>query len=206
MFWSVRPSHRTCHHMPWIHLPPLSYKNFCQSPFSACVHGCHEHWASVIQPPSWDCFHCARLQVSAIGLHSRRHQQAVGYLACPAVLYTVKWHRWIRKIPSFPCMHFSIWMHVQYSNTSSSISPCRSRRSALTPSFSLHKGLTVTRWTMLNLLPCPYNFPISGRNIPSGARQSGIWEGEVLLRPKAQQHISFDQWVSSAYCCMRAET
>lgn len=61
--------------------PPLSYANFCQSPFRACVQGCHKQWASVIQPPFQVCFHCPGLQVSAGGLHSQRHHQTEGYLA-----------------------------------------------------------------------------------------------------------------------------
>lgn len=35
-------------------------------------------------------------------------------------------------------------------------------------------------------------FSVSGRNLPFGARKSGIGEGKVLLRPEAQQCVCFD--------------
>lgn len=209
MLWSARRCYSTCHCMPLIHFPPLSWANFCQSPFSACVQRCHKQWASVIQPPFRVCFHCAGLQVSAVGLHS--HRQPTGWKifgmqlnkpkesAHDTLCSTVKWHRGGSKSPCFPCMYFSVWMHADYSNTSSQFGPCRSRRSTFAASFSLHKGITVTRWTMWNLLPSPYDFPISGRNLPFGAGQSGIGEGKVLLWPEAQQRVSFDQWVSSGF-------
>ncbi len=105
-------------------------------------------------------------------------------------------------------MYFSVRRHAHYSNTSSpirpSIGPTGVRGSTFAASFSLHKGITVTRWRELNLLPSSYDFSISGRNLPFGAGQSGIWEGKVLLWPEAQQRVSFDQWVSSGFGHMRA--
>lgn len=57
----------------------------------------------------------------------------------------------------------------------------------------------VTWWAAPNLLPSPSDFPIAGGDLPSGAGESGIWEGKVLLWPESEQRVSFDQWVSSGW-------
>lgn len=82
VLWSAGRSYRTCHCMPLIHFPRSHTQIPANHPFSACVQGRHERWASVIQPPSQLCFHFAGLQVSAVGLHSHRHQEVERYLAC----------------------------------------------------------------------------------------------------------------------------
>lgn len=103
---------------------------------SVRVQGCHELWASVIQPPSQLVL--TGLQVSAVGLHNYRNQEAERYLArsllCQAKQpmthcfpHRGAW-RWI-EIPCFPHMYFSVWTHAHYSNTSSPIRPYRSHRS-----------------------------------------------------------------------------
>lgn len=189
--------------------PPLSYANFCQSPFSACVQGCHKQWASVIQPPFQVCFHCPGLQVSAGGLHSQRHHQTEGYLACTLLCqhfqYTahsfpqpngIKMDLKFLAVPA--CIFLFEHMHAHYSNISSHIRPCRSLRNTSAASSS-QQGISVTGRTILNLLLSLCDFPISGRHLPFGARQSGIWEGKMLLWPKAQQCVSFDQWVSFGF-------
>lgn len=50
----------------------------------------------------------------------------------------------------------------------------------------------------MNVSLLSYDFSISGIHMAFGAGQSGVWERKVLLRPKAQQCLGFDQWVSSS--------
>lgn len=221
--WTCSALHDMSLHAP-NSFPPLSYANFCQSTFSACVQGCHKQWASVIQPPFQVCFHCPGLQVSAGGLHSQRHHQTEGYFGThfimPAVsvrstfFSTAQWHKDGFEISRHPCMHFLFeHMRAHYSNISSHIRLCRPLGNTSAASSS-QQGISVTGRTILNLLLSLCDFPISGRHLPFGARQSGIWEGKVLIWPKAQQRVSFDQWVSFgfwvqarpsipiAYCCI----
>lgn len=75
-------------------------------------------------------------------------------------------------------------------------SGCVGLSGARLPLSSSQQGISVTGRTIVNLLLSLCDFPISGRHLPFGARQSGIWEGKVLIWPKAQQCVSFDQWVS----------
>lgn len=111
-------------------------------------------------------------------------------------------------------MHFLFeHMHAHYSKISSHIRLCRPLGNTSAASSS-QQGISVTGRTILNLLLSLCDFPISGRHLPFGARQSGIWERKVLIWPKAQQRVSFDQWVSfgfwvqawpsipSGYCCV----
>lgn len=81
--------------------------------------------------------------------------------------------------------------------------PIRPNSSHRSQSLWLHAGNSMTRWRALNLLPYPSDFPISGGDFPLGAWQNGIGEGKVLVRPKAQQRVSSDQWVSSGIGHMR---
>lgn len=185
---------------------PLSYANFCQSPFRACVQGCHKQWASVIQPPFQVCFHCPGLQVSAGGLHSRRHHQTGGYLACASLCQQsqsaahsfpqpngIKMDLKFLAVPAcIFCLNTCTLIILIFPPTSG----CVGLSGARLPLSSSQQGISVTGRTILNLLLSLCDFPISGRHLPFGARQSGIWEGKVFIWPKAQQCVSFDQWVS----------
>lgn len=96
----------------------------------------------------------------------------------------VAW-RWIRN-PSLFLHVFFLYEHTLIililHPPSGPIGPAGVRGGAYAASFSLHKGITVTRWRVLNLLPSLYDFfSISGRNLPFGAGQSRIWERKVLL-------------------------
>lgn len=147
--------------------------------------------------------------MSAGGLRSQRHHQIEGSLACTLLCQQV------RSAPhSFPqpngikmdlkfltvtaCIFLFEHMRAHYSNLSSHLRLCWSLRNTSAASSS-QQGISVTGRTILNLLPSLCDFPISGRHLPFGARQSGIWEGKVLLWPKAQQCVSFDQWVSFGF-------
>lgn len=96
------------------------------------------------------------------------------------------------------CIFLFEHMRAHYSHVSSHFRLCQSLRNT-SAAWSSQQGIPVTGRTILNLLLSLCDFPISGSHLPFGARQSGIWEGKVLIWPKAQQCVGFDQWVSFGF-------
>lgn len=96
---------------------------------------------------------------------------------------------------SLPLHAFSVWLITYSCNFPSVPSTLKDSEVDICTVFCLHQRVTVMRWREVNLFPFPCDFSISGRNLPFGARHSGIWEGKVLIRPEAQQCVSFNQWV-----------
>lgn len=110
--------------------------------------------------------------MSQVDLHTHRHREAERYLACSFIMpreaapqhivfYSgVAW-RWIRN-PSLFLHVFFLYEHTLIililHPPSGPIGPAGVRGSAYAASFSLHKGITVTRWRVLNLLPSLYDF------------------------------------------------
>lgn len=89
------------------------------------------------------------------------------------LFFTVEWHGDGLEIHRFSCMCFFLYEHTLIililHPPSGPIGPAGVRGSAYAASFSLHKGITVTRWRVLNLLPSLYDFFFHFR------KKSSIW-------------------------------
>lgn len=196
----------TCHCMPLIHFPrrrtQISANHLSVLACSDATSG--EHQSSSLH--SRLVFTVLDYRCQQEACTTKGSTKIEGYLACTLLCQQVhsaphsfpqpngiKMDLKFLAVPA--CIFLFEHMRARYSNVSSHFRLCRSLRNTSAASSS-QQGISGTGRTILNLWLSLCDFPISGRHLPFGARQSGIWEGKVLLWPKAQQCVSFDQWVS----------
>lgn len=172
MLWFLRRSYRTCHCVPLFHFPHYH----TQIPANhLSVLACWDAMSSEHQSSSLhrrlvftllDC-RCHESTCTPIGTEKLRDIWHAALLCREkqhrsTLFFTVEWHGDGLEIHRFSCMCFFLYEHTLIililHPPSGPIGPAGVRGSAYAASFSLHKGITVTRWRVLNLLPSLYDF------------------------------------------------
>lgn len=176
----------TCRCMPLARFPPVARTHIsCQSPSSACVQRCHERRASVISPPFPGLFSLSWITGVSGRLRRQQHHPSQGFSACSLLcqqghilLLQPNGTKMDLKFLAVPaCIFLFEHMRARYSHVSSHFRLCRPFRSSALPAGNSTDGKNNPEFIALLCVI----FPVSGSHLPFGARQSGIWEGKVLV-------------------------